>query len=338
VAKEGRSSFSTAGLKLQGDDFKMSDILRITENKEKIRLQVADALPRLEGRKKIVWMCASIEHAENVAKEIGSTASIIHSKNPNNEYAIECFERGDVRHMVNVMMLHEGYDYPAIDAIVLMRPTRSPTLYVQCVGRGLRPAPGKSDCLVLDYGEVVRNCGPVHDPITRARRIKAEKEKMIITVRVCPKCLSYVQPGEEVCPDCGHEMKVPRDPTKNLTVRAGEIDLLKERGPERLECVSVVIGKYKTKKGDPNIRISFSVKGRMWPVHMYISKHPWAWNNGYSILKQMTPFTFNDWQECYDNCEALVLETPEFIITKMEGGFEKVTGILSRTQDSDIPF
>ena len=54
-----------------------------------------------------------------------------------------------------------GFDAPNVDLIALMRPTKSPGLYVQMVGRGLRIAPGKTDCLVLDFGTNVLRHGPL---------------------------------------------------------------------------------------------------------------------------------------------------------------------------------
>jgi len=337
VVKAMPNGFDTSSLKLQGDDFKLSDVIKLTDDSEKIRAQVADALPRLEGRKKIVWMCATIEHAERVAKAIGSTAALVHSKNPHNDYALETFERGEVRHMVSVMMLSEGYDFPAIDAVALMRPTRSPTLYVQTIGRSLRPAPGKRDALILDYGEVVKHCGPVHDPITKAFRLKADKERMVISTRVCPKCLSYIHEGN-TCGDCNHVITVERDPLKNLTREASLVDLLADRRPEILECVAVSAAQYLAKSGNKCILLSFSVKGRLVPIKSYISSHPYSWKMGQQLIQSMIPFRFESWQECYDNCETLVFDVPESVIAKDDNGFEKVQGVLSRARDSDIPF
>ncbi|GAB2732576.1 DEAD/DEAH box helicase [Streptomyces bullii] len=60
------------------------------------------------------------------------------------------YEAGDVQVLTNCMVLTEGFDAPHTSCIVVARPTKSPGLYVQMVGRGLRPAPGKSDALLLD--------------------------------------------------------------------------------------------------------------------------------------------------------------------------------------------
>lgn len=335
ISKAMPDHWQTKGLKISGDDFKLSDITRLVSDSAKIKKQVADAMPRLEGRHKIVWICASIEHAENVAKCIPEMSCIIHSKQNQelNDYQIECFERGEIRHMVSVMMLSEGYDYPAIDAIVLMRPTRSPTLYVQCVGRGLRPASGKKNCLVLDYGEVIANCGPIHDPLTRNMRAKGQgKEKLEITMRVCPKCLSYVQ--GDVCQDCGHEMKIERDPVRSLKTEASSADILAMRKPERFVPRSLSASQYKSKAGNECIRLEFLFDDRVAPFYVYISSHPFSWNKGRRIIETFTPWNFSTWQECYDACEELVFSTPEWIeLGKSKNGYEELKGISDRGRD-----
>jgi len=61
------------------------------------------------------------------------------------------FARGELQALTNVGVLTEGFDDPGVSCVVMARPTRSQALYVQCVGRGTRPAPGKTDCLVLDF-------------------------------------------------------------------------------------------------------------------------------------------------------------------------------------------
>jgi ATP-dependent helicase IRC3 len=60
------------------------------------------------------------------------------------------FSTGDMQVLVNCMVASEGYDNPAIDCVVMARPTKSRALYAQAVGRGTRKFPGKADCLILD--------------------------------------------------------------------------------------------------------------------------------------------------------------------------------------------
>jgi len=339
VSKCAPNSFSTEGLKERGGDFILGDLSKLVRDKKKAQAQVEDAMARLKDRKKIVWVCTNIEHAEMIRNLIPEQSCIIHSKQKNNDYHVECFEEKDFRHMVSVMMLSEGYDYPPVDAIVLLRPTKSPTLYVQVVGRGLRPSEGKKDCLVLDYGEVIKNCGPLYDPILQADRKKSEKEPLEKTVKACPECLSYVPHDAEECADCFHEFeKQERDMTKALKQEAGNRDIMAiKQTTERWQPRVVEAYQYTSKKGNNCIRLLFLFSDRMQPFQYYISNHPYSWRKGQKIINALTPWEFSDWQECYNNCEQLVFEVPEWIELKTnDKGFEELKGISDRAQDTNV--
>jgi len=77
------------------------------------------------------------------------------------EATYAAFHRHDVRVLSSVGVLCEGFDEPAVAAVILVRDTFSKALYVQQVGRGLRAFPGKSDCIVLDVAGVVARHGPL---------------------------------------------------------------------------------------------------------------------------------------------------------------------------------
>lgn len=336
ISKSMDVAFDTKGLRVRGDDFMMADLVKLTKNELKIKQQVADAMPRLDGRKFIVWQCVSIEQAEMVRNHIPEEASIVHSKMNNTDYQIECFESGKVRHLVNVMMMHEGYDFPPVDAIVMMRPTRSPTLYVQTIGRGLRPYEGKTDCLVLDYGKVIENCGPLHDPIVKSEKRGSSREPMKNELRVCVKCLSYVERDLEECPDCGYVFPVEkRDVLKNLEYTAADKDIMKEE-PKRFTPRSIEAYQYTAKSGNKCIRLLFMLEERFSPVQMYFSEHPYSWNKGQKIINGLTPWGFETWEDCYNVCEQLVFDLPEWIEVENKNGFETITRISSGKRDPNL--
>jgi hypothetical protein len=128
--------------------------------------------------------------------------------------ALREFEQGDTRHLVFVSKVSEGYDFPAIDAVVLFRPMRSPTLYIQTVGRGLRLHPDKSDCLVLDYGKVVSHCGRLDRPVVQEdllvlgddgkRRAAHVEDKVDYRVVTCDHCGMFNFFGEGDRLTCTH--------------------------------------------------------------------------------------------------------------------------------------
>lgn len=92
-------------------------------------------------------------HAASVAlHNAGIRSEVIHGETHSldRRAAYEDYRTGKIQVLVNCMVLTEGFDMPQASAIVIARPTQSETLYAQMVGRGLRPYPGKADCLVLD--------------------------------------------------------------------------------------------------------------------------------------------------------------------------------------------
>lgn len=98
-------------------------------------------------------------------------------------------------------VLTTGFNAPAVDLIALLRPTKSAGLYVQMVGRGTRLAPGKENCLVLDFAGNVRRHGPVD--LVRPRR-PGEADGGEAPTKVCPTCESIIALSATECPDCGH--------------------------------------------------------------------------------------------------------------------------------------
>lgn len=346
ISKLPPEAWRTEGLRTSGGEFVEKDVLKLVSNKTKVRSQVLDALPRLADRKKVIWVCASIEHAEDVAAEIiaaGDDCLVLHSKSPNREYLTEVYESPlGPRHLVSVMMVTEGYDYPAIDAVVLMRPTKSVTLMVQIIGRALRLYPGKVNALCLDYGEVINNCGSLMNPRIREKG-KREKGAGIgeITVKVCRECLSYIDAGVYECPDCGAEMQRPRDLTKNTTERAGNDDVMGEvevSAPVTLKVRDVTIDKHRSKSGNDCIRVDFYCDNRAWPVSMYGARFPKSWHPMQRLLSRITPFTFETFDEALGAASELIVETmPDEIMVERVGGYERVINwrVTDRARDTD---
>jgi len=215
--KGGTHMAETRGMRILGGDYQIDD-LEADAFSGKIPLQVDEALKLAADRKKIVWACISIRHAtevQRVLQSLGERVAICTSADlfDEREMQLESFTEGDVRHLVFVSIVSEGFDYPPIDCVVLLRATRSAVLYVQTVGRALRTSAGKQDALILDFGRVVETLGPLHAPrVTREDRARAKApETMTERVVCCEVCLSFdfPPPGKlRPCPVCGsdHDM------------------------------------------------------------------------------------------------------------------------------------
>ncbi len=132
------------------EDALASELVRAAITREIARLVV----PHIQGRPTLVF-AVSIEHAQQLAEafaQCGLSARAISGRNhrAEREQIVSDWRRGIVQVVCNCSLLTEGFDFPSISALVIARPTLSPSLYMQMLGRGTRPAPGKQDCLVLD--------------------------------------------------------------------------------------------------------------------------------------------------------------------------------------------
>jgi hypothetical protein len=101
----------------------------------------------------------TVQHARHLKialNVLGVKAGLVHGEMKSDERAqvLADFREGKLQALTNVAVLTEGFDDPAVSCVAMARPTKSQSLYVQCVGRGTRLAEGKTDCLVLDFADV----------------------------------------------------------------------------------------------------------------------------------------------------------------------------------------
>lgn len=113
---------------------------------------------------------------------------------------------GETRIVTNCQLVTEGYDFPEISAVILARATKSRGLWKQMVGRGLRIAPGKEDCKILDHA----NCRDAHGYVTEPDKISLQggiSNERPRPERRCPACRAKFAGAPSRCPDCGAELK-----------------------------------------------------------------------------------------------------------------------------------
>ncbi|MCP4308446.1 MAG: ATP-dependent helicase, partial [bacterium] len=118
------------------------------------------------------------------------------------------FESGDLKVACNVGCLTMGVDWD-VRCIVLARPTKSEMLFVQIIGRGLRTAEGKADCLILDHSDTHLRLGYVtdirHDTLNDGKPAQRPDRTVEALPKPCPSCSFLRPPKTHVCPACGFE-------------------------------------------------------------------------------------------------------------------------------------
>ena len=157
------------------------------------------------------------------------------------EEVISRLESGQTRVVVNCYLLSMGVDIPSIECVILARPTRSLVMYLQMVGRGLRAAPGKEHCIVIDHGHVIENLGlpqsdyrwtlksdrNVNTEALSAQSRKTANEK----VRTCRECSALWLTSEHgnTCPECGWAAPIK---SKAIFTEEADLEELTDQEPE----------------------------------------------------------------------------------------------------------
>lgn len=138
---------------------------------------------------------------------------------------IDAFRRGELQVLCNVGVLTKGFDAPETGCVVMARPTKSLMMHIQMLGRGLRTAPGKHDCIIIDHaGNCLRNGLPTDalpeelDDGHNSRNLdRKQREKPEPVAKACIRC-GYLS-TKHACPACGFKPEKRQD----VEVRNGEL-------------------------------------------------------------------------------------------------------------------
>ncbi|HBO2361339.1 DEAD/DEAH box helicase [Pseudomonas aeruginosa] len=183
---------------------------------------VTNWLQLAKGRQTVVFGC-NVAHSRELARqftEAGILAAHVDGYMDELERAkiIKNFRHGSIRVLCNVAVLTKGFDAPETSCVVLARPTKSLMMHYQMMGRGLRPADGKSDCIIIDHaGNCLRNGVPTEPLPTElddgagknSDRRERNKEKAERLPRPCPKCSHLF--ATSICPACGFKPQAHED-------------------------------------------------------------------------------------------------------------------------------
>jgi DNA repair protein RadD len=229
-SKITKKKLSTEGVHKRGGEYIESELQAAVDNHDNNSSVVDEVISLAEDRKAWLFFCAGVDHAMHV-KDIlvqrGITAECITGKTIKSERKriLDDYKAGKIRALTNCDVLTTGFDYPDIDLIAMLRPTMSPSLYVQMAGRGLRPKSHTDHCLVLDFAGVVETHGPITNVKPPKKGGSGDGEAPI---KVCDYCHEIVHISAEVCPNCGAEFPKKEEPKLQLR----DIDIMGNRGTD----------------------------------------------------------------------------------------------------------
>ena len=326
VAKGGQTKADLSGVHTRGGEFVASE-LQDAMNIDELIEGALDEVDRLAtDRKHILGFCAGIDHAANcarIARSRGEAADYVSGEMDSGERdnKIARFKSGEIRFLFNAMLLTTGFDYPSIDCIVMLRPTKSVGLYVQIMGRGLRKDGVKDNTLVLDFADNIIRHGPI-DHI-RAPKEKGESDSEgVAPAKLCPSCNELVHPSVMVCPGCGHEWKR----AFSHGVEAADAVVVAATAEPRVYKVDrVEYARHIKKDKPPSVKVTYvcgiSFFTEWLPIEdsrSFVRKHAvrWCWDRGL-----VCPETVDQFLEMVEDEDV---PAPDSITVKLDGRYWRV--------------
>ena len=285
----------------------------------------------VQGEKSIVVFCVSIEHAEALKSILKDEAGIVHSKmaDADRDSNLRKFDAGELRWMLNVGVLTEGWDCTRVDAVVLARPTKSTALYVQMVGRGLRLHTGKTRCVIYDIVGCHEEFGFVDDPNINIDDKKEGEAKP----KVCPMCFAVIPSNAQLCPECGFSFKAEEKIEEIADDSEKEhemIDLNINEHPDFGDVYKGWADEYESQKGNKCLRVAYFHSKRKKPVfHYYPMDKQWIGTKLAMIAKKYNKKFNENWLAPARFMKAVngghIFPMVGLMVKTDEKGFEKIS-------------
>ena len=242
ISRAGRAEANLANLHIRGGEFISDEVAAAMDNDALVTSACREIVELTRDRKSVLIFTASVDHCKHVAEKIqafsGKECAIVTGDtSPAERAEIIARFKGEfipadlfgtpkppLKFLANVNVLTTGFDAPNTDCVVMLRPTNSPGLLIQCAGRGTRLSPetGKSSCLFLDYGGNILRHGPLD--MIKVKEPGSGKGGDA-PAKKCPQCLALIHTGYTACPECGYVFP-PKESNDKMTRTASSAGVI----------------------------------------------------------------------------------------------------------------
>ncbi len=242
ISRAGRAEANLANLHIRGGEFISDEVAAAMDNDALVTSACREIVELTRDRKSVLIFTASVDHCKHVAEKIqafsGKECAIVTGDtSPAERAEIIARFKGEfipadlfgtpkppLKFLANVNVLTTGFDAPNTDCVVMLRPTNSPGLLIQCAGRGTRLSPetGKSSCLFLDYGGNILRHGPLD--MIKVKEPGSGKGGDA-PAKKCPQCLALIHAGYTACPECGYVFP-PKESNDKMTRTASSAGVI----------------------------------------------------------------------------------------------------------------
>jgi len=233
------ANIDTKGLHKRMGEFITSELDTLMDKPTIVGDAIKEYQKYANGKRAIV-RGVSIKHSQHIAEQFnkaGIIAMHVDGETPHHirDKAIQDFRNGKILILSNVELFSEGFDVPAVECVIDLRPTASLTYALQFWGRALRPSQGKEHAIIIDH---VSNCKRHSLPCDEREwslesKKKKEKEDTGPKIRLCQKCFAASQSWRKECPYCKTAFVIQDREVDQVAGELTEVDIIKAR-KERL--------------------------------------------------------------------------------------------------------
>lgn len=258
---------SGVGIDAKTGDYKAGELQAAVDRDDLNQKVASDILRIFAERKSVLVFASGVDHAAHLTALLPGAKMVI-GTTPAKERdtIVEEFRAGKLRWLVAVDTLLVGFNAPRADALALCRPTKSPLVYVQAIGRIMRPHPSKTDALLCDFVGAVDEHGPVDEVSGHPPRVAGGEAP----TKLCENCFCICLAGVRLCPQCGQEFPPPVPGERIFDPRTGQIVISgvikNEDGTRTYPVDRVEYHTEVTRAGDPALVASYFSPGRVTPV------------------------------------------------------------------------
>jgi len=258
VPQNTATTYDISSVEKRGGEYIAGQLERVYDVDEKTKSAINEIILAGENRKGWIIFASGNKHAASIHEELklrGISGGIITQDTDDTERdeLINAFKDLRIRYLVNNNILTTGFNARHVDLVACLRPTQSPGLWVQMVGRGMRTYNDKQNCLVLDFGRNTDRHGPI-DKIKCKKKYEG-KGMGDAPTKVCPKCEALCFAGCSDCPDCGFTF--PKDEV-NITKTASTQSLISQvEPPTWYKVYSVKYQKHEKPNKPPSMKVTY---------------------------------------------------------------------------------
>ena len=271
------TSLNLSGLHIRMGDYIQSETQAAVDKPTITGCAIEHYKKHAFGKRALIF-AVSVAHSKHVVAQFNAAGIEAEHVDGETSYeqrdnSIRDFKNGTLKILSNVNLFGEGFDVPAIEALIILRPTMSLALFLQMIGRSLRPMEGKEHAIIFDHASNTEKFGLPDDIRTWSlegaiKSRKSTEDGPTLSVRVCPSCFAACRSPIAVCPFCGFTFPVESRQVEEKKGELTEVDLglarkAKKREQGRAETYEELLDvAYKRGYKYPKQWVGYIIKAR----------------------------------------------------------------------------